>query len=64
MPGILVNDVHSQLNRTHVRDIARPKDVDALRRILAEARDRRVGVSLCGSRHAGGGQQFRTDQQS
>jgi FAD/FMN-containing dehydrogenase len=54
--GEWVNDIHSQLNRTHVRRIARPNSAADLRRILHES-DR---VSIAGGRHAMGGQQFGT----
>jgi FAD/FMN-containing dehydrogenase len=52
--GVVVNDVHSQLNRTVVHDVVRPKTtadvVAAVRRAKA--------ISICGGRHSMGGQQF------
>lgn len=59
--GEWVNDVHSQLNRTLVRRVERPGNVDALadavRRAAAEGRT----VSIAAGRHAMGGQQFGAD---
>ena len=54
----LVNDVHSRLNATHVADVVVPRAVDELRRALRSAADRGLAVSVCGGRHAMGGQQF------
>jgi FAD/FMN-containing dehydrogenase len=62
MAGCWVNDVHSQLNPTHVSGVVLPRDLDELRRSIADANDRRQSVSICGGRHAGGGQQFKTDR--
>lgn len=59
--GVLVNDVHSQLNATRVNGIARPTSIDALQGVvLACKRDRRQ-VSIAAGRHAMGGQQFGAD---
>ena len=57
----LVNDVHSQLNETRVRRIASPRSVDEIRAVIRAAASEGTSVSLCGSRHAMGGQQFGTD---
>jgi FAD/FMN-containing dehydrogenase len=57
LPGVLVNDVHSQLNPTRVRRIAKPSSVDALRALVRDERQ----LSICGGRHSMGGQQFGTD---
>ncbi len=52
--GEVVNDVHSQLNATRVRRVARVGSVDELRAVVrGEGK-----VSIAGSRHAMGGQQF------
>ena len=52
--GAWVNDLHSQLNRTWVSRIAKPRSWDELRRaIAAEGR-----VAIAAGRHAMGGQQF------
>jgi FAD/FMN-containing dehydrogenase len=55
--GEWVNDIHSQLNRIHVRRISRPNSAEDLCRIVRES-DR---VSIAGGRHAMGGQQFGSD---
>ena len=59
--GVLVNDVHAQLNPTRVRRILRLGSVDDAQRAIRQAA--REGASLCiaGARHAMGGQQFGTD---
>ena len=56
--GCHVNDVHSQLNDTVVKRIARPHGTADLCGIVASAARSGTGVGLCGSRHAMGGQQF------
>ena len=56
--GCHVNDVHSQLNDTVVKGIARPRCTADLCEIVASAARSGTGLSLCGSRHAMGGQQF------
>lgn len=53
--GVLVNDIHSQLNATRVRDIVRPRSQGEL---IAAVRKTRGKLSLCGGRHSMGGQQF------
>ena len=56
--ALLVNDVHSQLNATRVARLEQPlstKEVGAAVRAAAAAGQ---AVSLCGARHAMGGQQF------
>jgi len=57
----VVNDVHSQLNATPVREIVSPRSVAQLQNIVRSARSRRCAVSVCGGRHAMGGQQFGRD---
>ena len=59
--GAEVNDLHSQLNATHVGAIVQPTSVEDVRRAIATARRERRGVSIAGARHAMGGQQFGTD---
>ena len=56
-----VNDVHSRLNRTRVRRIVRVESREQV--VDTVASDVRRGTPVCtaGSRHAMGGQQFRTD---
>ena len=55
-----VNDIHSQLNRTRVARIVRPRSREDLREALLEARTQGLAVSISGSRHSMGGQQFGT----
>lgn len=59
--GVLVNDVHTGLNPTWVSSIARPGSVAEVRSLVKDcARHGRV-ISVSGSRHAAGGQQFAAD---
>jgi FAD/FMN-containing dehydrogenase len=58
--AITVNDIHSQLNPTRVRRIARPESVEAVQRIIREAAPDGRFLSVAGGRHAMGGQQFAT----
>ena len=59
--GIDVNDVHSKLNATKVARIARPETLGELRDAILAARAGGLAVSISGSRHSMGGQQFATD---
>ena len=56
--GILVNDIHSQLNPTLVADVVRPRSLEEARAAILRARDEGLGVSVAGGRHSMGGQQF------
>src|ERR1700676_2648759 len=58
---VYVNDVHSQLNFTHVLRIQQPQSVAEVQQIIHTARKGRKPISICGGRHAMGGQQFGTD---
>jgi FAD/FMN-containing dehydrogenase len=53
-----VNDVHSQLNRTCVARVVRPRSLEQLREAILEVRREGLAVSISGSRHSMGGQQF------
>ena len=55
---MLVNDIHSQLNRCDILDVAAVDSVDAVRAAVLRARDEQVPVAIAGGRHAMGGQQF------
>ena len=55
---VVVNDIHSKLNRTSVRAVATPLRHDALPRLVRRAREDGVPISIAGGRHAMGGQQF------
>jgi FAD/FMN-containing dehydrogenase len=57
-PPTLVNDVHSQLNLTSVVRIVRPESIEDLRSAILQARRDGYALSISGSRHAMGGQQF------
>ena len=56
--GLLVNDVHSQLNATRVDAVVKPGTVDEVRAAVSRARSQGKSVSIAGGRHAMGGQQF------
>jgi FAD/FMN-containing dehydrogenase len=56
--GVLVNDIHSQLNPTRVARIVKPDSVGALAAEISRARAEHRSVSIAGGRHAMGGQQF------
>ena len=57
---LLVNDIHSQLNATHVHAILKPASVEQLAGMVARA-TRGRGLSIAGKRHSMGGQQFGAD---
>lgn len=59
--GVQVNDVHSQLNLTTVKSISKPRSEKELLKMLRDAKHARSSISICGARHAAGGQQFLTD---
>jgi FAD/FMN-containing dehydrogenase len=58
---IWVDDVHSQLNRTRVRELLRPHTRDELVEIVRSASQKSLPISVSGCRHSMGGQQFATD---
>jgi len=58
---IWVNDVHSQLNRTRVRELLKPHTRDELAEIVRSAARKGLPISVSGCRHSMGGQQFATD---
>lgn len=57
----LVNDVHSELNATRVARIVEPRSTAATAATVQAAAAAGQAVSICGSRHAMGGQQFGED---
>jgi FAD/FMN-containing dehydrogenase len=59
--GPIVNDVHSQLNPTQVREIVTPGSLEAVQKAIRSARESGTAVCVAGGRHAMGGQQFGTD---
>ena len=56
--GVKVNDVHSQLNLTRVARVVRPQSLEQLREAILQAGREGLAVSISGSRHSMGGQQF------
>src|SRR6266516_5482920 len=58
---VWVNDVHSQLNRTSVRELLRPHTSNELAAIVRSASQKGLPISMSGCRHSMGGQQFATD---
>jgi FAD/FMN-containing dehydrogenase len=58
---IWVNDVHSQLNHTRVRELLTPRTRDELAEIVRAASRKALPISVSGCRHSMGGQQFATD---
>jgi FAD/FMN-containing dehydrogenase len=58
---IWVNDVHSRLNRTRVRELLRPRTREELAGIVRSASKKNLPISVSGCRHSMGGQQFATD---
>src|SRR6059036_2519535 len=58
---IWVNDVHSQLNRTRVRELLLPRSRDELAEIVHSASRKGLPISVSGCRHSMGGQQFARD---
>lgn len=52
-----VNDLHSELNATRVARIVRPRSADEVAAAVRAA----DSISICGARHAMGGQQFGAD---
>lgn len=55
---VVVNDVHSQLNGTAVAGVLQPGSVPELQEAVRTARSLGLPLSVCGGRHAMGGQQF------
>jgi FAD/FMN-containing dehydrogenase len=56
--GAVLNDVHSQLNRTTVSRVVQVGSLPDLQAAVRAARERGEVVSVAGGRHAMGGQQF------
>src|SRR4051794_2299271 len=53
-----LNDVHSQLNRTRVAALLRPRTQSELVDAIRSASSKGRGLCVSGSRHSMGGQQF------
>jgi FAD/FMN-containing dehydrogenase len=56
-----VNDLHSRLNATPVAAVVPVGSIPALQQAVAAAADSGLSISVCGGRHAMGGQQFGRD---
>jgi FAD/FMN-containing dehydrogenase len=54
----IVNDIHSQLNRTRVDRIVSPKNLGEIQAAIRQAKAAHKSLSVAGGRHAMGGQQF------
>ena len=59
--GVVVNDVHAQLNSTRVYRIVEPQSIDAVHAAMKLARTEKRALCIAGGRHAMGTQQFATD---
>ena len=59
-PVRIVNDVHARLNETRVAGIVRPRDVEDVAGIVRRVARDGGALSICGARHAMGGQAFGT----
>ena len=58
--GVLVNDVHTGLSPTWVASISRPTSVAEVQSLVKDCGKHSRVISVSGSRHATGGQQFAT----
>ena len=58
---IWLNDIHSQLNWTRVRELLTPSNVQELADAVRHASRKGLPISISGCRHSMGGQQFATD---
>ena len=56
--GVLVNDIHSQLNPTRVREVVPVNSAAALQSAVKRAAQRDNAICIAGGRHAMGAQQF------
>ncbi len=59
--GVLVNDEHTGLNPTWVASVSRPTSAAEVRGLVKDCAKHGRAISVSGSRHAAGGQQFATD---
>jgi FAD/FMN-containing dehydrogenase len=58
----LVNDVHTHLNPTWVDQITETRSLKGLQKIVHDSVVQKKKLTISGGRHAGGGQQFGTNQ--
>lgn len=59
--GALLNDIHSGLNQTQVREVIAVRSLHDIQRAVERATAGRLALSVAGGRHAMGAQQFGTD---
>ena len=59
--GVVLNDVHSALNATRVARVVRPVSIEDVIAAVRLAATEERAVSIAGSRHSMGGQQFAAD---
>ncbi|HEY9679654.1 MAG TPA: FAD-binding oxidoreductase [Drouetiella sp.] len=59
--NFVVNDHHSELNRTVVGAVRKPLNENELVMLVREARETNRQICIAGGRHAMGGQQFKTN---
>jgi FAD/FMN-containing dehydrogenase len=60
VPSIM-NDIHSQLNKTVVKDIKYPRSIQEIRNAILLAKKKGLSISISGGQHSMGGQQFGTN---
>ncbi len=60
-PGVVLNDIHSALNETRVREVYQPASAAEIADVIKKAKAQNAAVSISGGRHAMGGQQFGAD---
>jgi FAD/FMN-containing dehydrogenase len=56
--GVLLNDIHSQLNPTLVAEVAHPRTTEEVAAAIGCAAEAGRAIAVAGGRHAMGGQQF------
>jgi len=59
--SLWVNDIHASLNETRVNRIVKPESTQDIQEIVKTAAKEGRAISIVGSRHAMGGQQFGED---
>lgn len=57
-PGFEINDLHARLNPVHVAEIERPATLADVQAAVKRAKENGLAISIAGTRHAMGGQQF------
>ncbi len=56
--GVVLNDIHSRLNKTKVWEVVYPESTEDLIEVVKRAKRQDRAISISGGRHAMGGQQF------